>query len=162
VYQFDASTNRLTGMQVILHDGGKDTVVFEITEIRYNEPVAPELFTVTLPDNVIWGLPPDQMSTNRALPVTARDTAVAFLEGMEQRDWDRVLSVYPATAIPEGIRRKGEGLQVLSIGEPFRSGLYAGWYVPYEIQLADGTRRIWNLAVRNDNPAQRWVWDGGF
>jgi hypothetical protein len=162
VYRFDASTGRLTGLQVILHDGGIDTVVFEITEIRYNEPIAPELFTVALPDDVISDVPPDQMPVNRVLPATARDTAVTFLEGMARRDWDRVLTVYPATAVPEGLQRFGGGLHIVSIGQPFQSGLYAGWFVPYEIELADGTRKKWNLSVRNDNPARRWVQDGGF
>ena len=50
---------------------------------------------------------------------------------------------------------------MISIGEPFQSGLYTGWYVPYEVVLPDGTRKKMNLAVRNDNPAHRWVWDGG-
>jgi len=162
VYQFDAATSRLTGLQMILHDGGKDVVVFETTDIRYNEPMAPEIFTVALPDNVIRDVPPAQMPVNRPIPATAREAAVTFLEGMAQRDWEQVLTVYPATAVPEDFKRQGGGLRVISIGEPFRSGLYAGWYVPYEAVLADGTHKAWNLAVRNDNPAHRWVQDGGF
>ena len=162
IYQFDAATNRLTGMQVILHDGGKDVVVFEIADIRYNEPVAPELFTVALPEDVISDVPPEQMPVSRPIPATAREAAATFLEGMARRDWEQVLMVYDATAVPEGLKRYGGGLRVLSIGEPFQSGLYAGWYVPYEMVLADGTRKSWKLAVRNDNPAHRWVQDGGF
>jgi len=149
-------------MQVILHDGGKDVVVFEIAEIRYNEPVAPELFTLALPDDVIWDVPPQQMPVNRPIPATAREAAVTFLEGMAHRDWEQVLMVYDATAIPEDLKMYGGGLRVISIGEPFQSGLYAGCFVPYEMVLADGTRKKLNLAVHNNNPAHRWVQDGGF
>jgi hypothetical protein len=162
IYQFDAATSRLTGLQVILHDGGKDVVVFETTDIRYNEAVAPELFTVALPDGVIWGVRPEQMPTGRPIPATARDAAEAFLEGLAQRDWERVLTVYAATAVPESLKSDGGGLRVISIGEPFQSGLYGGWFVPYEVTLADGTDKRWNLAVRNDNPPHRWMFDGGF
>jgi len=162
VYQFDAATSRLTGLQVILHDGGKDVVVFETTGIAYNEPLAPELFTVALPDGVIWGVRPEQMLTNRPLPATARDAAEAFLEGCAQRDWDRVLTVYPAAAVSESIKQDGGGLRVISIGEPFQSGIYSGWFVPYEVTLANGRDKKWNLAVRNDNSLHRWVFDGGF
>jgi len=162
IYEFDASTGRLTGLQVMVHEGGTDTVVFEITEIRYNESIAPERFTVALPDHAISDVPPERMPVNQALPATARDAAVTFLEGMAQRDWDRVLMVYPATAVPEGYQRYGGGLRILAIGEPFQSGLYPGWFVPYEVELADGTHKKWNLAVRNDNPAHRWIQDGGF
>jgi hypothetical protein len=34
--------------------------------------------------------------------------------------------------------------------------------VPYEIKLANGHVKKWNLAVRKDNPAHRWQVDGGF
>jgi hypothetical protein len=51
---------------------------------------------------------------------------------------------------------------VISVGEPFQSGLYAGYFVPYEIRLRDGTVKKYKLAVRNDNPAHRWVVDGGY
>jgi len=162
VYEFDASTSRLTGLQVILHDGAKDVVVFETTEIRYNEPMTAELFTVALPEGVIWDVPPEQMPMKGSVPATARDAAVAFLEGLSQSDWDRVLTVYPATAIHDSLKRTGGAFQVISIGEPFQSGLYSGWFVPYEIQFTNGYHKKWNLAVRNDNPAHRWVWDGGF
>jgi hypothetical protein len=111
---------------------------------------------------VIADVPPERMPVNGALPVTARDAAAAFLEGLSYRDWNRVLTVYPAEGISEGLKKSTEGMVVISIGEPFRSGLYAGWFVPYEVQFADGTRKHWNLAVRNDNAAHRWVQDGGF
>jgi hypothetical protein len=136
-------------------------VVFETTDIRYNEAMAPEVFTVALPEGVIWGVRPEQMPTDRPIPATARDAAEAFLEGLAQRDWERVLTVYAATAVPESLKSEG-GLQVISIGEPFQSGQYGGRFVPYEVVLSDGTRKQWNLAVRNDNPPHRWVFDGGF
>ena len=117
---------------------------------------------MALPEDVIWDVPPERMPVNGPLPATARDAAATFLEGLAQRDWARVLTVYPATAVPEGLKSHGGGLRVISIGEPFQSGLHAGWYVPYEVQLADGTRKQWNMAFRNDNPVQRWVQDGGF
>jgi hypothetical protein len=162
VYQFDAGTSRLTALQVMLHDSGREVVVFETLSVRYNETLSDALFTVALPDHVIADVPPERMPVNGALPVTARDAAAAFLEGLSYRDWNRVLTVYPAEGISEGLKKSTEGMVVISIGEPFRSGLYAGWFVPYEVQFADGTRKHWNLAVRNDNAAHRWVQDGGF
>ena len=51
---------------------------------------------------------------------------------------------------------------IVEIGEPFRSGSYPGWFVPYEIKLWTGETRKFNLAVRNDNPARRYIVDGGF
>jgi len=54
------------------------------------------------------------------------------------------------------------GLEIISIGEPFKSGKYPGWFVPYEIEFKSGGVKKFNLAVRNDNAAKRWQVDGGF
>ena len=161
IYRFDPETNRLAGLQVILHDSGKDVVVFETTGIRYDEPLASGLFALKLPDDVIWDVPPEQMPAAGALPSNAREAAQAFLEGMATRDWDRVLTVYRATAVDSRLMSAG-GFEVVSIGESYQSGLYAGWFVPYTIRFPNGHVKKWNLAVRNDNPAHRWVFDGGF
>jgi outer membrane lipoprotein-sorting protein len=161
VYRFDASTHLLTGLQVTLHEGGKDTLVFEITSIRYNEAMPDELFAVNVPDDASWDVPPEQMAVSGVLPSTAREAAAAFLDGLANRDWTRVESVYRAGTVPDGLRREAEGMQVVYIGEPFQSGIYPGWFVPYEVRLG-GHVKHWNLAVRNDNPQHRWIQDGGF
>jgi len=50
-------------------------------------------------------------------------------------------------------------------GEPsashFKPKPYPGWFVPYEIKFKNGEVTKFNLAVRNDNPAKRYVVDGG-
>jgi hypothetical protein len=52
-------------------------------------------------------------------------------------------------------------LTLLKLGEPFRSGRYPGWFVPYEIRLKNGWTKAYNLCLRNDDPARRYVVDGG-
>ena len=52
--------------------------------------------------------------------------------------------------------------EIITIGEPFQSGRYPGWFVPYEIKLNSGEIKAHNLALRNDNDAGRYVVDGGF
>jgi hypothetical protein len=105
VYQFDAATYRLTGLQVILHDAGKDTLVFEITSIQYNEAMPDGLFDVKVPDGANWDVPPEQMAVTGILPVTAREAAAAFLEGLADHDWPRVLTVYRASSVPDDLKR---------------------------------------------------------
>ena len=56
------------------------------------------------------------------------------------------------------------GLKIVSLGEPFQSKVYAGgkgWFIPYEIKLKNGEVKKFNLAMRRDNPANRYVLDGG-
>lgn len=162
LYTFDAGTSRLTALQVMIQNGGEKLNVLEINEIRYNEVLDPSLFTIQLPANVVWATSPEQMPTaNRPLPATPREAAAAFLEGMAAQDWDRVASVRNS-GISQKLKDYGGGLTVISIGEPFQSGLYKGWFVPYEVRLRNGVVKKWNLAVRNDNPAKRFHHDGGF
>jgi RNA polymerase sigma factor (sigma-70 family) len=93
--------------------------------------------------------------------MTPKETARAFFDACAQEDWEefgKFMSVPP----DDRIKKILGGLEVIRIGEPFKSGGYGGWFVPYEIKFkgSSGVRKH-NLAVRNDNPAKRYVVDGG-
>jgi hypothetical protein len=159
VYRFDAPTNRLAGLQVLVHSGGQDVPVFEITNIVYNEPLSADLFTPALPADVSWMGTPADLPVTGAIPATPREAALAFFEGCANRDWQRVASV---TQLSDGLKQDYGGIQVVSVGEAFQSGTYRGWFVPYEIRYPGGQTKKHNLAVRNDNPQKRFILDGGF
>jgi outer membrane lipoprotein-sorting protein len=160
VYRFDVASKRLESMQLALNTKAGDVPVFEITGITYDESLDPKLFTLDLPQNVIRVVPAEQMPSARALPQSPKDAADMFFDALSRQDTDELLAVYPASAAPPWV--KGiTSLQVVSLGEAFQSGQYPGWFVPYEIQINGETKKH-NLAVRNDNPAHRWVFDGGF
>jgi outer membrane lipoprotein-sorting protein len=160
VYRFDRATRKLESMQLVLNTKSGDVPVFEITGITYNESLDPKLFTIDLPKDVITSVAPDQMPATRALPQSPKEAAALFFDALSRGDTDALLTIYPANAAPAWARQL-VGLHVVSLGEPFQSGLYKGWFVPYEITL-NGESKKHNLAVRNDNPAHRWVFDGGF
>jgi outer membrane lipoprotein-sorting protein len=157
VYRFDAVTSRLEGLQLVLHAGGKDTVVFEISEIRYNETLDPALFTLQLPADAILARTP----VSGTPPKSPEEAAALLLDAFSRQDWDQALAVYPYSGFEPRFKEMFGGMQVISLGEPFQSGLYAGWFVPYEVRLKSGQVRKHNLALRNDNEARRWVLDGG-
>jgi outer membrane lipoprotein-sorting protein len=160
VYRFDIASKRLESMQLALNTKAGDVPVFEITGVTYNQSFDPKLFTIDLPQNVVRALPPEQMPTARALPQSPKEAAAMFFDALSRQDTDELLAVYPASAAPPWVKSMAS-LQVVSLGEPFQSGKYAGWFVPYEITMNGDTKKH-NLAVRNDNPAHRWVFDGGF
>lgn len=160
VYRFDVASKRLESMQLALNTKAGDVPVFEITGVAYNESLDPKLFTLDLPQNVIRALPAEQMPSTRALPQSPKDAAATFFDALSRQDTDELLAVYPATAAPPWAKRI-TSLHVVSLGEAFQSGQYPGWFVPYEITMNGETRKH-NLAVRNDNPAHRWIFDGGF
>jgi hypothetical protein len=159
VYRFDSATSRLTGLQILVQSGGQDVPVFEIAAIRYNENLPADLFTLAVPANVNWMGTAEDLPVAGPIPTTPREAALAFFEGAAAQDWQRVATVWK---VDDRLKQAYGGLQVVSVGEPFRSGLYPGWFVPYEIRMPGGRIKKHNLAVRNDNPQQRFILDGGF
>ena len=82
-----------------------------------------------------------------------------------ESDWAMVYKLDPTLEHSSNLndmKLEYGGLQVISVGKSFKSGLYAGKYVPYEVKLKSGNIQKYNLAVRNDNPEKLWVIDGGY
>lgn len=161
IYRFDPVTRRLEGMQMVMHTRGVDVPVFEITEVRYDEVFDAGLFALAAPENAFAFVDPEEMPVAGPLPQSPKEAAVMLFDALSREDWEAARMVYPATGFNESFKRMFGGLQVISIGEPFRSSFYPGWYVPYEIRLRSGQVRKMNLALKNDNHVGRWVWDGG-
>jgi hypothetical protein len=162
IYRFDAASKRLSGMQLLVHRDTGDVAVFEITSVRYNEALAPSLFALDLPADVIWAVSVEQMPVaSEPPPTTPKEAATLLFDAFAREDWRRALVVIPESGVSPSMKAIYGGLQVISIGEPVQSMLYRGWFVPYEIKLKNGFVKKHNLAVRNDNPSRRWVFDGG-
>jgi hypothetical protein len=149
-------------MQLIVHAAGGDASVFEILGVTYNEPVDPALFTLTLPEDVVRDVSSAEMPTaNRPLPQSPKEAAQILFDALSREDWELARTIWPRSGFSDESKRDMGGLKVISLGEPFQSMFYRGWFVPYEIRLKNGYVKKHNLAVRNDNPAHRWVFDGG-
>jgi len=163
VYQFDAKTKLLEGLQVNVHAENKDVLIFEITDIEYNTELDDSVFALDLPENMNWYGQPKKLSDNEKYEkMTPKEAATAFFQACAEEDWEEVLKFKTLSRVPEWLRKYG-GLEIIKIGEPFKSDGYCrlGWFVPYEIRLKSGKVKKMNLAIRKDNPAKRFVVDGG-
>lgn len=162
VYRFDAETKLLENFQVYVHAEEQDVLIFEITDIAYNKEIADSVFVLDLPENMIWyGQPQTLPDNEKYQKMPPKETAKAFFEACSKEDWDEFLKFWSANAVDEKIKSYLGGLEIISIGEPFKSGRYPGWFVPYEIKFKSGEVKKHNLAIRNDNPAKRYIVDGG-
>ena len=161
IYRFDSASKRLEGLQVNITVDGREITVAEFTGFRYNESLPSSLFSLQLPKNVTAYVPPTEMKPAAVTLNGPKEAAAYFFDSLAHERWDDVLAVMPYSRVDDRFKKDYGGLQVLSLGEPFKSGLYAGYFVPYQIRLPDGSIKTHNLAVRNDNPAHRWVKDGG-
>lgn len=158
VYQFDSETKLLESFKIYVHADNNDVLVFEITDIEYNKEIADKVFKLYLPDNMIWYEEPKVLPDNEKYQnMTPKETAKAFFEACGKEDWNEVLKFWSSTAIDERLKASLGGIEILSIGEPFQSKGYGGWFVPYEIKFKP--KEI-NLRLSNANPAGRFVITG--
>jgi hypothetical protein len=149
------------GLEVSLSANGRNVTVAEFTTFRYDEVFPPALFSLQLPADVSMFTGPEGMKPLATSLNGPKETAAYFFDALAHENWDQVLEVYPETRVSDDVKKAVGGIQVISLGEPFRSGLYPGYFVPYQIRMRDGSLKSGNLAVRNDNPAHRWMFDGG-
>lgn len=161
IYQFDAESKLLEGLEVYVHAQDEDVLVLEVTHIEYNFDIEPVLFTLEFPDDVIWFVEPEELADQSYAQMTPKEMARAFFQACADENWEEAIKYYPTSAVPQSIKDYLGGLEIISIGEPFESGLYPGWFVPYEIKFKNGVTKKMNLAVRNDNPAKLYIVDGG-
>ena len=111
------------------------------------------------PNNLVQPLAAEQAAQAKQL---ARD----FFNALGKGDWEKIDGLCrPGFALGDRLVRwrKDElaGLQLVSLGEPFKKPPYPGIFVPYEIKFKDGSTWKFNLAVRNDNPERKWYFDRG-
>lgn len=162
VYQFDAKTKLLEGLQVSVHTGDEDVLIFEVTDIEYNKEIDDGVFALDLPENMIWYGKPKKLPDNEKYEkMTPKKAAETFFQACSEEDWEEVLKFWTSSRIDDRMKEYLGGLEIISIGEPFQSEGYGGWFVPYEIRLRSGHIKQHNLALRKDNPANRFVVDGG-
>ena len=162
VYTFDSDTSRCESIKVFVRTDDDNVLVFETTKIDYDSPLKPSLFKLTIPKSAIHYRQPFNIEGMRDTSSMSPDeVARELFAALSRSDWDAVRQ-YAGTGLdhPES-REECGGLEVIAIGQAFKSGLYPGWFVPYEVRLKSGRVRKYNLAVRNDNRHSQWTWDGG-
>jgi hypothetical protein len=158
VYRFDAGTKLLEAVQYYLVRPSGETLIFDLNQIDYNQPLDAKLFVLDLPADVTWAQEPQTLPDNeKYASMTADQAARAFLEACARKDWDEAGKYM--SPINEQLKQYLGGLEILSLGESFTSKSYGGRFVPYEIKLQP---QEFNMRVSNTNRAKRWVLTGQY
>lgn len=164
-YTFDSNTKLLKGLKIFILDGKKETLILEIEKITYDVPLDSSLFSINLPSGVEWKESYRPADNETYKNITSKRAAELFFQGMSENNWKTVAEGDAFfTGNSENIQKIKDnfgGLKVIKIGEPFKSGLYPGEFVPYEIKLKSGVIKKWNLALKYNNSNKTWYVDGG-
>jgi predicted Ser/Thr protein kinase len=163
-YRFDFQTRRLEAVDAYLHQPSGDLLILSVDRIDYDKPLAAAIFTLKLPANVQADIDPQPLPDNakyeRMLP---KQAAQAFFEACAQGDWGEAQK-FMSGPVDQDFKEYMGGLKVVRLGEPFQSAislLNGDWFVPYEIQFKGGQIKKWNLALRRNPAARRYIFDGG-
>jgi hypothetical protein len=158
---WDLATQRLLELRRWVYDGDQRRLFSELTSVEYLDSIEDDTFRIDLPADVRWGGVTDAPADIAALG--PREVTVRLFEAASKGDRPMLEQLCPSPATVDFLldvtHRPSE---LLFVGEPFRSGDYPGVYVPYRVRFGpDGRVKEHNLALRDDNPMQRWVYDGG-
>jgi outer membrane lipoprotein-sorting protein len=165
-YVFDKKTSLLKSFELFIHTNGQSYKVIEIQNIAYNIPIPATTFTIELPQGVKWQELSNPGYIKAFTKITSKQAAKKFFMALAKEDYEAIKPVWDALqitdpGIQEEIRSLYGGLELISLGKPFKSGLFPGEFVPYKIKLKSGEIKEYNLAIRNDNPTKTWEIDGG-
>ena len=134
----------------------------------------------------------DNANYQQQTGTTPKQVANTFLAACSKEDWTEAAKFWWSDpknnrfpSIPDGVKQRYGGLEIISIGKPFKGRISiakfielqpesrnqfkstkgdfeaSSVFVPYEMRLKDGTIRKWQLSISSDNPEHRWYYNGG-
>ena len=157
--EWDLDTDLLRGLRRFVRVGGERRLFSESVSIEYVPSIDDAVFRVELPEDVRWAGVKEAPA--ELLALGPREVANELFEAARKGDRATLEMLCPSPATVDFLLEERHRPQaLLFLGDPFRAGEYAGVYVPYRVRLARGVKQH-NLALRNDNPERRWVYDGG-
>lgn len=157
-YRFDRGSGRLTGVKIDMLDGGAATTVVELKNIAYDIEVDASLFTHP-EDGIAWTDLTKPVGSDLFAGITPELAVDKMFAAM--RTWDSAVLEQIITFVPVDRFEKYKGCMLVESGDHFRSGDYAGVFVPCKVKFADGSTEKLLVALRNDNAKGAWVLDGG-
>jgi hypothetical protein len=145
----------------IIQSGGEKSVFTSSPYVRPgDDEIHPDHWNITGGVNLgetLVKILPDNAKYEKMTP---REAAEAFFKACSEKNWDEVLKFWPMSVTDQRFEQMKDylgGLEIVSIGKPYQSGNYPGWYVPYEIKVPP---QEFNVRVSNTNLAKRCVLTG--
>ena len=163
-YVFDKKTNLLKAFKVYLIEKKSETLMLEMKDIQYNVAIESDAFNIQLPQGSQWEAFRMPEKNEKLGALEPEELAKLILTDLSKNDFQshpEIWGIVPKSLLTL-INEKYAGLEMISIGKAFQSGIYPGYFVPCKIKLKDGTIESKNLAIRNDNANKAWMLDGGF
>ena len=167
IYTFSKLDTVLQSVKFYIVEENKETLMLDISEIKYNVALSDKDFEIELAEGLKWykesKTPKDKTFTG----ITSKKAAEIFFNSISKGDWKSISAFYPdfdamSDDAKTEIINDYKEIKIIYLKDAFKSGEYPGEFVPYKIQFPDGEVIEHNLAIRNDNENKIWQLDGGF
>ncbi len=154
-YVIDAETKHLKSASVSVIGGRKKIEVLKITNIEYGTP---NLNLLRLPHGIRF-IDVTHSSLQGLIGLSATEAASAFLNALET--WNvSIIDNMVDPNIMNVYEQDLRGSVLVSVGKSFTSGNEGLTFVPYTLQLPNGTQKQHNLALQK-NGQGGWIVVGG-
>lgn len=154
-YVFDADSKRLKRASVSVISGDREITVLKLAAINYGHPTN----NICRLDGGIRFIETDNQPSGLK-GLSPEEAASTILNAFA--DWDT--SILNKVMLPEisdkTYREKFKGAKLISIGRSFTSGAGNSIFVPYTLQLRDGTTQRHNIALQKTD-SDGWLVAGG-
>ena len=118
------------------------------------------------------GSQPQESALDEDYPKTAEGATKGIFDTFARGDWNAFMTKFAKPGVPREVYDRMfnnpamsnymYGMKVVSVGDPTNSFGPNMWFVPYTIELNDGTEKSFRLHVAQDPSSQRWYFKGGF
>jgi len=179
----DVKTN--LPVQIVMETLGKEggqmrPHKFVMENFEWNASLDESIFEPNIPDDYIMGEDPragrDQQENSKtqetpprnlteqeqAAQSKVKEMVRKFFNAFTVQDWDTVSKYCPYIKIDQRIKDYIGNIELISIGEPFKSGNYSGWFVPYEIKFKNGGSQKNTIRLKADENTGQLIVLGGF
>ncbi len=154
-YVIDADTKRLKSATVSVMSGKREIVVLKMTSINYDYQ---DNAICRLPDGVKFVETEDQPAGLKGL--SAEEAASTVLSAFA--DWNTTIldKVIMHEVSDVAYKEQFRGSSLISIGKSFTSGSGNSIFVPYTLELRDGSLHRHNIALQKTD-SDGWIVVGG-
>jgi len=155
-YVIDTDTKHLKSASFSVINGNTETEVLKITNIIYSQPhsnmlaLPSDIRFIDMPRNTPQGL----------MGLSAREAASAFLNALETWNMSILNNAVDYNVMNWIYEQDFKGSVLVSVGKSFTSGNDGTTFVPYVLQLPNGTQKRHNLALQK-NSQGGWIVVGG-
>jgi len=171
----DVETNLPVRMELegkMMEAGAKRPMKFVMDDFQWDVELDERIFEPNIPDDYKLieekKRPQVEQKSQKVLTdeekndqLSVKEVTRKLFQSCSNKNWDEFSKLWPGLNLSKMQKIYLGGLEIIHLGEPFKTDDSATWYVPYQIKLKLGGVKKRNLRVRYDETTNGFIACGG-